>query len=146
MEPRFETAPIQILDNTEELMTSHMLFNEETLQESALPEDSSTTSMFRHGDQNTYSTILNQGDFKTSPIEKVPHYLNSERQMNSQFEDGKDKPKKKKSVKKINQRSFEERVIFAADSEEKARKWVYLIQWLIKQRKASNSTHNMLQF
>ena len=83
MEPRFETAPIQILDNTEELMTSHMLFNEETLQESALPEDSSTTSMFRHGDQNTYSTILNQGDFKTSPIEKVPHYLNSERQMNS---------------------------------------------------------------
>lgn len=38
---RYETVPtLQMLDNTED-MNSHMIFNEDTLQESVLPDESS---------------------------------------------------------------------------------------------------------
>ena len=110
-----------------------MLFNEDTTAQYTINDDATLT--FGLGKTTPIGFIQMQRQ------KEVPQSLNTTKQKPMQIllqDTLKKKPnrvlsaERKNKNKKLKGRVIKEKLVFCADTEEEARKWVYLIRWLLK--------------
>ena len=107
-----------------------------------MPDETTTcgimTPRSNYGDRSHIVSVF-ENVMKISPTAKIPTPMMTKRTVMTERQVSRDSVAlkkrgtgKKKKTGKLNQLNLEERVFFSTQSEEEARRWVYLLRWLIQ--------------